>query len=168
MGSFSAKMGDLARITNKIRNEYHKQVSDTLYRKMKQATEMIYATAHSRRERLVNAKGEKVSIPDISGMQYLHNDRFKTVTAKNPKAYAGAQKGMTGVPVKTGTLRSTIQRKVDRTDRKVTGKIWTDGGAPYDKYIEFGTSKMAPRSFMGSALYMHKNDIKKIFKKKSS
>lgn len=73
-----------------------------------------------------------------------------------------------GVPVRTGKLRSSIQKEVVVDGDKVIGRVFTEG-VEYAEKIEFGSISKAgkiipPRSFMGSALQYGKPEIEKIFK----
>ncbi|MDI6872147.1 MAG: hypothetical protein QME79_12545 [Bacillota bacterium] len=52
---------------------------------------------------------------------------------------------------RTGNLRNSIQGEVERiAEGVIEGVVWP--GMEYGKYLELGTSKMAPHSFLGPAL----------------
>ncbi|QAY69990.1 HK97-gp10 family putative phage morphogenesis protein [Xylanimonas protaetiae] len=53
-------------------------------------------------------------------------------------------------PVDTGNLRASISMDVEATDSTVSAEIGPT--ASYGLFLEVGTSRMAPRPFMGPAL----------------
>lgn len=62
-------------------------------------------------------------------------------------------------PVKTGTLKRSITHKfID----KITAIVGSN--MEYAPYIELGTSKMAPRSFLRPALAKNRKTIEKLFR----
>jgi HK97 gp10 family phage protein len=52
--------------------------------------------------------------------------------------------------IKTGRLRASITHRVVYEDAQVVGEVGTN--VEYGVYLEYGTSKMAPRPFLGPAL----------------
>ena len=69
-----------------------------------------------------------------------------------------------GVPVRTGLLRSSIESEIIKKGGKTIGKVYTTGAAEYDITIEFGNSRIAPRPFMRPALNLNEERIKELFK----
>lgn len=67
----------------------------------------------------------------------------------------------------TGALRDSIRVKSPASASKlvaVVGSVLGDTGRPpYDKYLEFGTSKMAPRPFIRPAVRMAHSRMKSAF-----
>ena len=53
-------------------------------------------------------------------------------------------------PVRTGTLRRSIRHEIRHTRGGAEAIIGTD--VPYARYVEQGTSRMAPHAYMGPAL----------------
>jgi HK97 gp10 family phage protein len=74
-----------------------------------------------------------------------------------------------GVPVDTGALQSSIKMDIKWHGDKIVGRVFIDPGseaAKYAKMIEFGTSKMAPRSFLRSSMNENRAWIRDRFKRK--
>ncbi|MFJ2621368.1 HK97-gp10 family putative phage morphogenesis protein [Glutamicibacter sp. NPDC087344] len=73
-------------------------------------------------------------------------------TAKDIEATAKAI-----VPVDTGNLRSSINTQPSRGASRSSVTIGADvvAGTKYAKYLEFGTSRMTARPFMGPASAKH-------------
>lgn len=137
--SFTVKNGDIEKLKGKLVGLVG-VINKDLQKKMELATTIIYKTATARRPKLSAAKGSKKG-------QYRASD---------PSA-------IIGVPVKTGKLQISIQKSVSRQGDTWIGRIWTD--SPYAKFVEFGTSKMKPRSFMRAALNQQGDTVKRIFAK---
>jgi HK97 gp10 family phage protein len=135
--SFSIRTDNLEHIISQLSFGAKKEYQKKIKNYIKNATEEIFALARSKRTTMLGNQGQKVSDPSA---------RF-------------------GVPVRTGALRSSIKREVNEKDERTIGRIYTDGTAPYDVYLEFGTSRMAPRPFMGDALREGQSKIKDILKK---
>lgn len=94
---------------------------------------------------------------------------YKTARSIRPDITIGGRKvsnpnSKYGVPVRTGALRASIRKEVRRGRFSAIGRVTTD--KEYAKFIEYGTSKMAPRAFMRPALDLNKQKIKKIFESK--
>ena len=56
-------------------------------------------------------------------------------------------------PVRTGTLRRSIHHEVDQAPGGAEAVIGTN--VEYGPFVEHGTSRMAPRAFLGPALDRH-------------
>ncbi len=145
MGSFSLKSPSLI---GKIQHELERQndrVDKDLMGKMVAVTAIVYNTARARR-------------PKISKQQ-------QKAMGRDPKGYRVSDPNASfGVPVKTGDLQISIQKSVRKEGEKVVGRIFIKGpGARYAGYMEFGTSKIRPRSFLRSALHVQNDFIKKKF-----
>ncbi len=56
-------------------------------------------------------------------------------------------------PVKTGNLRRSITHQVNDIPDGIEAVVGTN--VEYAPYVEFGTSRMAPRAFLGPALDRH-------------
>lgn len=78
--------------------------------------------------------------------------RVVNKTAKDIEATAKAI-----APVDTGNLRSSINTQPNRGASRSSVSIGADvvAGTEYAKYLEFGTSRMAARPFMGPAAAKH-------------
>lgn len=84
-------------------------------------------------------------------------DAIRQLLESNPVAAHLAQVGL-GVettakrlcPVDTGRLRSSINSQVGTDDQGLLAVVGTD--VDYAPHVEFGTSKMAPQSFLRAAL----------------
>ena len=59
--------------------------------------------------------------------------------------------------IKTGRLRSSITHRVKYEGQQVVGEIGTN--VEYGGWLEYGTTLMAPRPFMGPALDKHEKEI---------
>lgn len=59
--------------------------------------------------------------------------------------------------VDTGNLRRNIEHGVDGDDTAYVGT-----NVEYGKYVEYGTSKMAPRPFLKRAVENHQEEYKKL------
>jgi len=139
--SFTVKNGALEKLTAKLVG-ISGMVDKDIEKKMNLATNILYRTATARR-------------PKISVQQHKEKGGAKGgYRSSDPNAKLG-------VPVKTGALQISIQKNVSKQGEKWVGRIWTD--SPYAKYMEFGTSKIKPRSFMRSALNEQGETVKKIF-----
>jgi HK97 gp10 family phage protein len=135
--SFSINTDNLDKLIKQITVETKKDIDGKILKIVKNITEEAYAVAKSKRPDITNESGLKVSDPTA--------------------AY--------GVPVRTGVLRSSIKREVKQSSDKTIGTVYTDKTAPYDICLEFGTSKIAPRPFMGDSLREIQPKIKEILKK---
>ncbi len=134
--SFSIKTGLLDQLLLNWRNE-DKRVQQAVQSKMREAINIVYKTARARRAMITNSRGKRVSSP---------NAPF-------------------GVPVRTGKLQESIQKNIYISGKKVVGSVYVDGSVDYAEFVEWGTSRMAARPFMGPALHLNKELIKKIFGK---
>lgn len=63
-------------------------------------------------------------------------------------------------PVVTGKLRDSIVYTIDPAEYSVK----VEATAPYAYYVEAGTVKMAPRSYMRQAFYINIGNITSFFK----
>jgi len=100
---------------------------------------------------------------------------YNTASSKRHKAKGSEPVGsfsQYGVPVDSGRLQGSIKKiAVVKSNGHFIGRVIQDSAlAPYGKYIEYGHGLkgggwVAPQSFMRSALYKHKGDIKKLLKK---
>jgi HK97 gp10 family phage protein len=108
--------------------------------------------------------------PDFMYVQSKNIGRLRITGMTGKKAVKGAKhvklvsdpEAIMGVPVRTGMLRNSIQKRVGfGSDGKLLGEVWTD--SPYSKHIEFGTSKMKARPFMRPAFDYSKQEIEDIF-----
>jgi HK97 gp10 family phage protein len=73
-----------------------------------------------------------------SGVDILHR--------LTPEIAADARRG---APIDTGALEASIGHDVD--EEALVGTIYA--GAPYAAYVELGTSRQSPQSFLRVALY---------------
>lgn len=148
MGSFIPKRPDFI---DKIKHDFQEaddNINKMISAKMEAIVAVVYKTASARR-------------PKISKMQQKGMGRDAAgYRVSDPNATAG-------VPVKTGDLQISIKREVIRKGEKFTGRIYVDGpGASYAEYMEFGTSKIQPRSFLRSAMHVNRDWIKRKFEEK--
>jgi HK97 gp10 family phage protein len=65
--------------------------------------------------------------------------------------------------IKTGRLRASITHRVVYEDEQVVGEVGTN--VEYGIYLEYGTSKMAPRPFLGPALDENAEEINEAIEK---
>jgi HK97 gp10 family phage protein len=61
------------------------------------------------------------------------------------------------VPVRTGYLRSSISVDVEHTRGGAAAEIGPT--AEYGGFVEYGTSRMAPRPYLGPAFAAHAGDL---------
>lgn len=145
MGSFIPKSKDYTEQIRKAFKEADDAIDKDIKKKMEDIVNVVYKTAHSKR-------------PMITKAQMKASGRLKRVS--DPGASAG-------VPVDTGDLQASIKKEVRQKGEKFIGRIFVDGpGAEYASYMEFGTSKILPRSFLRSAMHLNKEWIKRRFEKK--
>lgn len=138
--SFSINTGNLDRIVGRFKAE-NDRADRLMFRKVKQATNIIYRVAHAKR-------------PMISKQQAKAQGR--RVRVSDPQAEAG-------VPVRSGALQASLQQQVRQKVSSVVGRIWTN--SPYASFMEFGTSKAAARPFMRPAVNLTREAIKAMFAK---
>lgn len=127
-----------------------------LMAKMKDITNIVWQTAHAKR-------------PIITKMEMKKSGRTKRVS--NPNAAYG-------VPVDTGALQISIKNKIQDNGKYIVGTIYVDDkisnqktGRSVKEYataMEFGTSRIAPRSYLRSAIFVNKEWIKKRFAQKEA
>lgn len=60
-------------------------------------------------------------------------------------------------PVDTGNLKNSVTYETTQSSDAVEGLIGPT--ANYGKFVEFGTSRMAPRAFMGPAFDRHAHEL---------
>jgi HK97 gp10 family phage protein len=65
--------------------------------------------------------------------------------------------------IKTGRLRASITHRIVYEDAQVVGEVGTN--VEYGIYLEYGTSKMAPRPFLGPALDENAEEINEAIEK---
>jgi HK97 gp10 family phage protein len=76
-------------------------------------------------------------------------------------------KAESGVPVDTGNLRDSIQKKITNKGMLFSGTVFVnEKKAPYATFVEFGTSKMQARPFIRPAIDKNRENIKKLFREK--
>jgi HK97 gp10 family phage protein len=118
-----------------------KEIDDDIHKKVVAATDVVWRVAHARRPKIAASKGNRG--------KYRVSD---------PNASAG-------VPVATGALQASIEQKVVLRKGNWVGSITAgNNGVDYAGYIEFGTSRIAPRPFMRAALAITKDTVAKIFR----
>lgn len=153
--SFYFKPADVDRVVNRTASIMRRE-RGLLLKKVMDITNVVLKTAQAKR-------------PLISKQQMVQTGRTKRVSDPNA-AY--------GVPVDTGALQISIKSEVTDNGKFVVGTIYVDDNVSnpktgvrvgqYAKAMEFGTSRIAPRSFMRSALYVNKDWIKKRFAQKEA
>jgi hypothetical protein len=127
-----------------------------MMKKMNDITNIVWQTAHAKRPMITHAEMKK-------------SGRSKRVS--NPNADYG-------VPVDTGALQISIKKEVTDNGKSIVGSIFVDSNTnnpksgrsvqEYAKAMEFGTSKIASRSFLRSALHVNKEWIKRRFSQKEA
>lgn len=145
MSSFTPKGKDFLGKIIKAFTEETEKIDSSIRSKMNSITDVVYRTATARRPKISQA------------MQKSMGRGSKDYRVSDPDASAG-------VPVKTGDLQISIHKEVKDKGGKFTGRIFVQGlGEEYAKYMEFGTSKIKPRSFLRSALHVNAEWIKRKF-----
>ena len=145
---FKLKKSDIDRVTNKVKDIVGKE-QQILLKKVTDITNIVFQTAHTKRPIITKAE---------------MNASGRTRRVSNPAAAYG-------VPVSTGALQLSIKKEVVDSGKKVTGTVFVDPASPaaeYAKYMEYGTSRIAPRPFMRTAITQNQEWIKKYFKQKMS
>lgn len=99
-------------------------------------------TLHAATIKLVNVTS--------SGKKQIRYSPKRTVTASNP-----------GNAPNTDTGRLIQSIKFDFKEQGLLGRVGSN--LKYAKSLEFGTSKMAPRPFLSTAISLEKGNMKKIF-----
>lgn len=141
--SFTVKSGSVERVTGKLLSVLG-TVDKEMMKRMTLATTIVYKVATSRR-------------PKITPQQH------KALGGKKGGYRVSDPNAAVGVPVKTGALQISIKKTVEKKGEKYIGTIFTTN--PYAKFMEFGTSKIKPRSFLRSAMNEQGQAIKNIFNK---
>lgn len=90
---------------------------------------------------------------DLRGAGLRAQLSARDVVAKSSHQIEATSK--TIAPVDTGALRNSIG--TDLEDRGLTGIIGPT--VEYGPYVEYGTSRMAPRAYMGPALDRHSGEF---------
>lgn len=85
-------------------------------------------------------------VADLTGLPDEAERRIKTVVKRT--AAAVVAKGQAFAPVDTGFLRSSVGSDLDPDGLGAA----VGPTADYGRYVEEGTSRMAPHAFMGPAL----------------
>jgi HK97 gp10 family phage protein len=133
-------MDFVPRLTKKFSDKFVKYDKE-IERRMNQATQIIWATAHAKRPLVTR------TMADAWGAK-------KRVSNPNEKY---------GVPVDTGRLQASIIKEVKRTSLgSFQGKVETNG-VPYAGAMEYGTIYIAARPFMRPAVNLNKDFIKRTF-----
>jgi HK97 gp10 family phage protein len=140
--SFKVNPDVIGRIGNSIAKRIQKDDKE-MEKRITRATQMVWAIAHQKRPLVSRA------MADAYGVK-------KRVSDPNAQA---------GVPVDTGVLQASITQKVSRTSNGIQGIIQTKG-VPYAKAMEYGTSRIAARSFMRPAINFTKQAIRTMMKLK--
>ena len=154
MGSFSVKKDVIDKLVIEF-NKAELAIDKSIQAKMKDVVNVVYRTA--------TAKRPKISWEEQKALGRGMNKTTKGGTRKISYRVSDPNASY-GVPVKTGELQISIQREVTEHKGIYKGRIWTDN--PYAKYMEFGTSKTRPRSFMRTALAQQNDYIKRRFEQK--
>jgi HK97 gp10 family phage protein len=140
--SFSLKFSGAVDNIAKHWKEEVNQIDGEVKKRVSLATGLVWSVAHAKRPKVSPAKGNKG--------KYRVSD---------PGAEAG-------VPVATGALQLSVQKKVFQKKGNWTGSIVAGGGGVgYAGFVEFGTSRMQARPFMRPALDLNSSEIKKIMTK---
>lgn len=141
--TFKLNLGALDQLANKVGKRLD-QDDKVIRKRMTLATSMVWRIAHQRR-------------PYISKMQMKAEGRSRRVSDPNASL---------GVPVRSvggGALQSSITQEVTKTKfMTYQGKVSTQG-IPYASYMEYGTSRIAPRPFMRPAITFTQDAIKRLF-----
>lgn len=102
---------------------------------------------------------------DIEGINQVQ----ATLTAAGPQVAAAAGRHLRSTaqqvettakqlaPVHTGTLRRSISHRVNNIAGGAEAVVGSD--VPYAGYVERGTSRMAPRAYLGPALDRHSGEF---------
>lgn len=124
-------------------------------RRITSATDLIYKVARTRRPYIyVTGPGR--------GSTY-HPNITKRQAGKIGARKVSDPNASYGVPVKTGNLKDAIKKKVEEKFTHIVGTVYVDQAqAPYAKFLEFGTSKAAPRPFMRQARKISEDAVNKI------
>lgn len=138
--TFKVNLGAIDQLANKVGKRLD-QDDKIIRKRMTSATGMVWRIAHQRR-------------PYISKMQMKAEGRTRRVSDPNATL---------GVPVRIGVLQESIKQKVTRTKLMTyQGEVSTQG-IPYASYMEYGTSRIAPRPFMRPAITFTQDAIKRLF-----
>lgn len=149
--SFSVDSAGLDGIVSKILKEENRAKNLTKG-KITQATNIMWRIARQKRPMITRAQAKAEGRKKIRGTNKYHR-------VSDPGAEAG-------VPVDTGALQASIQKSVEVKRNSVVGRIWTS--LFYAKFMEYGTSKIAPRPFMRPAITLTRDAIKAMFAKKEN
>lgn len=84
---------------------------------------------------------------DLSGLAKRVLDSASRIVEKTAADTVADAQAL--VPVRTGNLRASIGYEVTRTASSVAAEVGPT--ASYGHYVEFGTSRMGPRPYMGPA-----------------
>lgn len=125
-------------------------------KRVTRSTQMVWAVAHQKRAMISaqQAKAEGRRYETITNSKGQSVRRIKRVSDPNAQL---------GVPVRTGTLQTSIKQKISRNKfMSFRGEVSTKG-VKYAPMIEYGTSKMRARPFMRPAINLTKDAIKRLF-----
>jgi hypothetical protein len=157
MRNFKFNTDKLEKTIKNLNGEIEK-VSKTLQKRTQQATNIVYIVATAKRAKISKEEYK------ASSNQYMRRIKEGKSAGKMKAYYVSDPNATVGVPVDTGALQESIKQEVVNKGGKWQGRIFTDN--PYAKAIEYGTSKIAPRSFMRSALSEQSGVVKSIFNAK--
>jgi HK97 gp10 family phage protein len=149
--TFSADASAIPRITTNVM-KYVDRERKLLNQKITVVTNQLYLTARAKR-------------PMITAKQAKAEGRNKRVSDPNAEA---------GVPVDTGALQISIEKKVVDNGKQIYGTVYVNPNiansksgktvAQYATAIEYGTSKMPARSFMRASLNVNRAYIQKVLR----
>lgn len=118
---------------------------------------------------LGNAAAGKVLFSSLMAAGLPIQKAAQALAPVSPTAHYRYTKGRGKKLIPSGTLRKNIGRKRLRSNRGETGAeigISWKGNAFYGRFIEFGTSKLAPKPFLRPAFDAKKDEALAIFKEK--
>jgi len=138
--------GALDGLLDKVKKEEDRAHKQTV-KKITASVNILYKLASAKRPMITNAQAKAQGRRKVGG-------KYQRVSDPDAKA---------GVPVRSGELQRSIEKKVEDKGVKVIGSVYTD--SPYANFVEFGTSRMRARPFMRPAIELGKAAIKLLFSK---
>lgn len=145
--SFSVDTGSLDKVLGDIKKE-RDRANAIAFKKVKKATDIVYAVAHAKRPMITNAQAK------AEGRRKIKGSRGKYQRVSDPNAEAG-------VPVQEGALQASLQKEVQTKTNSFIGRIWTQ--SPYAAFLEWGTSRMQARPFLRPAIALTRQALKDLF-----